>query len=1110
MNIPRISQPINGTSSGGLILILSAFLIYSNLKAQYISGFGEAVQGESIRYESHQPDAGKALLVRSLDREKFIEWYTDPLPQNFIGDTAEFLLIAGIDVNAEDNHSFVMDVGDLCQFKFRNPYDTLNKDWELLGDQGITMKLKGMMIDKYGDLFGYLFLSVPTALIQDGNPLKIRVTGESADSRSWFMVFEYNASNRVRFIPEQAIKRTPTGNKQLVRLDVLHFDRPADIFVRLGPVTATFPVKTGHNLFRIELPAVQKPNTMIAKVALGETVIAKEEVSVEPVRQKTLYLLPHSHHDIGYTHVQEEVASIQRQNIREAIRLSYHTKDYPEGAQFKWNSEVTWSVKNYIESCSEEEKEEFNKAVKEGWFEINGLYANIMTGLCRPEEMFRMMETGSKFARETGIPVRSAMISDIPGYPWSLVTVMAQTGIRYFSVGTNTFHRIGTILKTWGDQPFYWESASGKEKILCWIHGKGYSEFHTGLAYTKLRNKLKEQLIFDYLNELEEENYPYDILTMRYNIGSDNGPPDPHLSDIVRQWNETYASPKIVISTVTESFQRFEDQYGESLPVYRGDLTGYWEDGAASTAHHTAMSRRAAERLTQASKLYALYNPQKYPEQLFDQAWEYVLLFSEHTWGSWNSISDPYNPFTIQQWNTKKSFAEKADSLSKLLLNLAISDPSGNSKQLAVYNTNSWQQSGIVTVPSALSGQKIQILDEGGALVPMQENSSGDQIFFVENIPPFGNKKYYVQRINNEVSHPPKDLSASSPGIDPRLSIDPVTGSITSLKTRDLSMELIGPDMGSGLNAYLYVAGRKPGNLHGVDSISIRIKEEGPLFSTVEITSRAPGTAGLTREITLYSFTDRIDIRNTLDKADILEPEGVHFAFPFGLQNGIVRVSNAWNHYIVEQEQLPGSNKNYFSVCRWVDVMGDSSGITFIPLDAPMIELEEIRCDATEYGWVDSMPPTSTILSYAMNNYWETNYKASQEGETVFSYALYPQRSFEPLEAEKRALSCFQPLVATTTGSPSNQHNNQLAKILPTNVLVEQIIPISEEGFLVRLYNPSLDDIEVSFNSAKHKKYLYFCDPEGMNRQPASLRFTMIARDVMHLFIERSIEESTN
>ena len=108
------------------------------------------------------------------------------------------------------------------------------------------------------------------------------------------------------------------------------------------------------------------------------------------------------------------------------------------------------------------------------------------------------------------------------------------------------------------------------------------------------------------MNELCDNSYPYDIVTMRYNIGSDNGPPDPYLADIVRAWNKKYISPKIIISTVGESFGLFEAKFGEDLPVVKGDFTGYWEDGAGSSARETAKNRKSAERLTQAETLWAL------------------------------------------------------------------------------------------------------------------------------------------------------------------------------------------------------------------------------------------------------------------------------------------------------------------------------------------------------------------------------------------------------------------------------------------------------------------------------------------------------------------------
>ena len=66
----------------------------------------------------------------------------------------------------------------------------------------------------------------------------------------------------------------------------------------------------------------------------------------------------------------------------------------------------------------------------------------------------------------------------------------------------------------------------------------------------------------------------------------------------------------------------------------RGDFTPYWEDGAGSSAHETAINRNAAERLVQAETLLAMLNPAKYPAEQFADAWRNVLLYDEHTWGA--------------------------------------------------------------------------------------------------------------------------------------------------------------------------------------------------------------------------------------------------------------------------------------------------------------------------------------------------------------------------------------------------------------------------------------------------------------------------------------------
>jgi hypothetical protein len=382
-------------------------------------------------------------------------------------------------------------------------------------------------------------------------------------------------------------------------------------------------------------------------VKAGKKVPADQEFTLGPVKERTIYLLHHSHNDIGYTHVQPEVERMQWENLDRALELSELTRDYPPGAQLKWCTEVMWAAASYYEQLTPEKMTSFQEAVKQGRIELNAFYANELMGLCGPEELDRLLEDGRRIARECGVDLSSAMITDIPGWSWAIVPALARSGVKYLSLGTNRGHRIGDIIEAWGDKPFYWSSPSGEEEVLCWVHGAGYSLFHTGLAYNNIQKRLREDLVFGYLDELAQKDYPYEEVMLRYNIGSDNGPVDELLPDAVRAWNEKYVTPKVLISSVTEAFSIFEENHRASIPVLSGDITGYWEDGACSTARETAMNRQNASRLSQAAALWAMYNPGNYPEEKFKEAWKNVLLLDEHTWGSWNSISEPESPFTI-------------------------------------------------------------------------------------------------------------------------------------------------------------------------------------------------------------------------------------------------------------------------------------------------------------------------------------------------------------------------------------------------------------------------------------------------------------------------------
>ncbi len=153
----------------------------------------------------------------------------------------------------------------------------------------------------------------------------------------------------------------------------------------------------------------------------------------------------------------------------------------------------------------------------------------------------------------TGVPIESAMISDVPGYTWGTVTAMAQAGIKYFSTAPNYFDRIGDILQKWENRPFYWVSPSGKEKVLVWIPTKGYAMSH--IVHT-----LTPQFVAQYQAELDRTGYPYDIAYIRWSGHGDNATPDPAICEFVKQWNEDHVWPKFKISSTSEAFRALEER----------------------------------------------------------------------------------------------------------------------------------------------------------------------------------------------------------------------------------------------------------------------------------------------------------------------------------------------------------------------------------------------------------------------------------------------------------------------------------------------------------------------------------------------------------------------
>lgn len=84
-------------------------------------------------------------------------------------------------------------------------------------------------------------------------------------------------------------------------------------------------------------------------------------------------------------------------------------------------------------------------------------------------------------------------------------------------------------------------------------------------------------------------------------------------------------------------------------------------------------------------------------------------------------------------------------------------------------------------------------------------------------------------------------------------------------------------------------------------------------------------------------------------------------------------------------ELMKGGSLEWFNIQQWMAVRDANLAVGIVPLDAPLASFGDINRGT----WPGKFAPKNgTILSYAMNNYWHTNYRAGQGGNFTFRYTL--------------------------------------------------------------------------------------------------------------------------
>ncbi len=195
---------------------------------------------------------------------------------------------------------------------------------------------------------------------------------------------------------------------------------------------------------------------------------------------KTIYIIPSSHYDRGFVVPPSQIPAMAARHINEVIDQAEKDPD------FRWTIESVWQVQAFIDEerglgdilpGHPDRIQLLMKLIRSGRIDLSAAWGSMHTEFLGAEELNRLTYDFAALHRSYGIDSHLAVLNDVPGQPWSLASVLADSGVRYLLVGANQFVGGGTSLSP-GNVPFYWQGPDG-QRVLTWVSQSprgGYTE----------------------------------------------------------------------------------------------------------------------------------------------------------------------------------------------------------------------------------------------------------------------------------------------------------------------------------------------------------------------------------------------------------------------------------------------------------------------------------------------------------------------------------------------------------------------------------------------------------------------------------------------------------
>jgi hypothetical protein len=172
--------------------------------------------------------------------------------------------------------------------------------------------------------------------------------------------------------------------------------------------------------------------------------------------------------------------------------------------------------------------------------------------------------------------------------------------------------------------------------------------------------------------------------------------------------------------------------------------------------------------------------------------------------------------------------------------------------------------------------------------------------------------------------------------------------------------------------------------------MDIQVVENGDVYTAVKLDYALEGTKFYSAFIKIYKHLPKIDIMVRIHKESVWEPENLYISLPFTADDDEVKYIDKTGCLIRPGiDQLPGTNKEFYLIQNGIVMEGQQKDVILSIKDTPLVTFGDLRakpitlCDGKDVEF-----NRSTVYSWVMNNFWETNFKVDLGGFYEFAYTL--------------------------------------------------------------------------------------------------------------------------